>query len=88
MGKDIKLIAIALGGQPKDVEVYKKIFKAEFPLVADPEKEIENKVKEKVKFVPQLVLLDKNGKVLMNHIGAIDNFDVLLADIKKKYKAL
>jgi hypothetical protein len=87
LSKDVKLIAIALGVQPKDVEAYKKNFKVEFPLFADPKKDIEDRVKEKIKFVPQLVLLDKNGKVLMDHVGPIGDFDTLLAGIKKIYKA-
>ena len=45
LSKDIKMIGIALGVQPKDLEVYKKTFKVEFPLFADPKKEIEDKVK-------------------------------------------
>ena len=83
LGKDIKMIGIALGGQPKDMEVYKKTFKVEFPLFPDPKNEIQDKVKEKVKFVPQFVLVDKNGKVLMSHGGPIGNFDALLAEIRK-----
>jgi hypothetical protein len=83
LSKDIKMIGIALGVQPKDLEVYKKTFKVEFPLFADPKKEIEDMVKEKVKFVPLLLLLDKNGKVLMSHGGPIVNFDALLAEIRK-----
>jgi thiol-disulfide isomerase/thioredoxin len=87
LGKDVKLIGIALGVQPKDLEVYRKTFKVEFPLFADPNKEIEDRVKVKVKFVPLLVLLDNKGKSLMDHTGAITNFDGLLAEIRKIYKA-
>lgn len=83
LSKDIKMIGIGLGVQPKDLEVYKKTFKVEFPLFADPKKEVEDKVKGKVKFVPLLLLLDKNSKVLMSHGGAIGNFDALLAEIRK-----
>jgi hypothetical protein len=83
LGKDVKIIGIALGGQPKDLEVYKKTFKIEFPVFADPKTEIQEKLKEKVKFVPLLLLLDKNSKVLMSHGGPIGNFDALLAEIRK-----
>lgn len=83
LSKDIKLIGIGLGVQPKDMEVYKQTFKIEFPLFADPNKEIEDKIKGVVKFVPLLLLLDKNNKVLMSHGGAIGNFDALLAEIRK-----
>ena len=87
LGQEIKLIGVALGAQTKDLEVYRKSFKAEFPLFADPENEILDRVKGKIKFVPMLVFLDKNGKVLLDHPGAIDNFDDLLAEIRKKSKS-
>ncbi len=87
LSKDIKIIGIALESQPKDLEVYKKTFKVEFPLFPDPKREIKDKVKEKVPFVPLLALLDKNSKVLMSHVGAISNFDALLAEIRKVSKA-
>jgi peroxiredoxin len=87
LSKNIKLIGIALEGQPKDLEVYKKAYKVEFPLFPDPKKEIKDKVKEKIPFVPLLALLDKNSKVLMSHVGDIRNFDALLAEIRKISKA-
>jgi thiol-disulfide isomerase/thioredoxin len=87
LSKDLKLIGIALESQPKDLEVYRKNFKVELPLVPDPNKEIFDRVKGKIKFVPLLVLVDNKGKVLMEHTGAISNFDGLLAEIRKKYKS-
>jgi hypothetical protein len=86
LGKDIRIIGIALESQPKDLEVYKKTYKIEFPFFADPGKEIYEAVKGKIKFVPLLVLMEKNGKVLMSHLGALENFDTLLAEIRKKHK--
>jgi hypothetical protein len=85
LSKDIKVIGIALEGQPSDLEIYKKTHKIEFPFFADPDKKIYEAVKGKLKFVPMLVLMEKN-KVLMSHLGLIDNFDALLAEIKKKQK--
>jgi peroxiredoxin len=85
LGKDIKIIGIGLGTQPEDLPGYKKAFKLEFPLFSDPNKEIQKKLK--VQGVPLSVLLDKNGKVLMSHAGAIANFDDFVSDIKKSYRA-
>jgi len=85
LGKDIKIIGIGLGTQPEDMPAYKKAFKLEFPLFSDPNKEIQKKLK--VQGVPLTVLLDKNGKVLMSHTGAIGNFDAFVGDIKKNYRA-
>jgi peroxiredoxin len=84
LGKDIKMIGLGLGTQPEDLPAYKKAFKVEFPLFADPKKEIQKLLK--VQGVPLTVLLDKNGKVLMSHPGAIGNFDGFVSEIKKNYQ--
>lgn len=85
LARDVRLIGIGLENQPKELEVYKKTFKVEFPLFSDPKKEIQSKVK--VQLVPLIVLVDKNGKVLMNHVGLIDNFDNFLGEIRKNHQA-
>jgi hypothetical protein len=86
LSKDIKVIGIGLESQPNDLEVYKKTYKIEFPFFSDPDKVIYEAVKGKLKFVPMLVLMEKNGKVLMSHLGLIENFDTLLAEIRKIHK--
>jgi hypothetical protein len=85
LSKDIKMIGIGLGTQPEDLPGYIKAFKVEFPLFADPKKEIQKKVN--VQAVPHAVLLDKNGKVLMSHSGLIGNFDAFVGEIRKIHKA-
>lgn len=85
LAKDVKLIGIGLENQPNDIEVYKKTFKVEFPMFSDPKKEIQSKVK--VQLVPLIVLVDKNGKILMNHIGLIENVDAFLSQIRKNNQA-
>ena len=85
MSKDIKIIGLGMGTQPEDLAAYKKAFKVEFPLFADPKKEFQKSLK--VQAVPLTVLLDKKGKVLMSHTGAIANFDAFVGEIKKNYQA-
>jgi hypothetical protein len=85
LSKDIKMIGIGLGTQPEDLPSYIKAFKVEFPLFADPKKEIQKKVN--VQAVPHAVLLDKKGKVLMSHVGLIGNFDAFVGEIRKIHKA-
>jgi hypothetical protein len=84
LGTDIKMMGIGLGTQPEDMPGYKKAFNVEFPLFTDPKKEIQKKLN--VQAVPLTVLLDKNGKVLMSHTGAIGNFDAFVSDIRKKHQ--
>jgi len=85
LGSDIKIIGIGLGTQPEDLPAYKKAFKVEFPLFADPKKDLQKLLK--VQGVPLTVLLDKNGKVLLSHAGAIGNFDAFVGEIKKNHQA-
>ena len=81
LSKDIKIIGIGIGTQPEDLPAYKKAFKVEFPLFTDPKRELQKLLK--VQAVPLAVLLDKKGKVLMSHSGAIGNFDAFVSEIRK-----
>jgi hypothetical protein len=84
--KDIKLIGIGMGNQPDEIQTYRTAFKVEFPLFPDSQKEIQEKLK--VKAVPMTVLMDTKGKVLMSHVGPIDNFDAFVSEIKKNLQTL
>lgn len=84
LSKDVKMIGIGIGTQPEFLPTYIKTFKVEFPLFTDPNKEINDKLK--LQGVPHTVLVGKNGKILMSHIGKIENFDAFVGEIKKNYK--
>jgi hypothetical protein len=81
LGTDIKMLGIGIGTQPEDLPGYIKAFKVEFPLIPDSKKELQKLLK--VQAVPLTVLLDKKGKVLMSHSGAIGNFDAFVSEIRK-----
>ena len=85
LAKNIKMIGIALGSDPRDLAIYRQKFKVEFPLFADPQQEI--RAGTKIKFVPLIVLVDRNGKTLLSHAGPIGNVDRFLVDIRKHAKA-
>jgi peroxiredoxin len=85
LGKDFKMIGIGIGTQPEDLPAYVKAFKVEFPLLADPKKEVQKKVN--LQNVPHTILLDRKGKILMSHAGFIGNFDAFVIEIRKHYKA-
>ena len=85
LGNDIKMIGIGIEAQPENLVAYKKAFKVEFPLFSDPKKEIQTKLK--VEAVPFIALLDRKGKVLMSHLGVIEDFDAFVSEIKKNLKA-
>ena len=86
LSKNIKMIGIGLASKSKEIAVYKQKFKVEFPLFPDPQKKA--KTKSKVKHVPLTIVVDKNGKVLMSHLGVIKNLDAFLGKIRKHHKEL
>jgi len=86
LSKNIKMIGIGLASKSKEIAVYKQKFKVEFPLFPDPQKKA--KKKSKVKHVPLTIVVDKSGKVLMSHLGVIENLDAFLGKIRKHHKAL
>ncbi len=83
--KKTKMLGIALEGKSGDLAVYKQGFKVEFPLFSDDDNEI--KTLSKVKYVPLLIIVDKNGKILMSHAGQIKDLDPFLAELRKLSKA-
>lgn len=86
LSKNIKMIGIGLASKSKEIAVYKQKFKVEFPLFPDPQKKAQ--IKSRVKHVPLTIVVDKTGKVLMSHIGVIENLDAFLDKIRKYNKAL
>ena len=86
LSKNIKMIGIGLASKSKEIAVYKQKFKVEFPLFPDPQKKAQ--IKSRVKHVPLTIVVDKSGKVLMSHLGVIENLDAFLDKIRKYNKAL
>lgn len=84
LGKDIKMIAVALLDQPNQVGVFREKFKVAYPLFADPQQEITHTTR--INMVPLTVVVDKEGKVIMNHAGVIEDLDAFLGELRKHYK--
>ena len=55
-------------------------------MFSDYQQEIQNKAR--VKAVPLLIIVGKNGKILMSHLGLIKDLDPILADLRKLNKGL
>lgn len=84
LGKNVKMVGIEIGGDPKNLAAYQQKFKVEFPLFLDPKKEIQTS--SNIKNVPLLIVVDKKGKVLMSHAGRIEDIDTFLIEIRKQAK--
>jgi peroxiredoxin len=86
MSKDIRVLGIGITNKQKEVDTYRETFRVEFPLFADADKEIPKKTG--IEDIPLTVLIDKNGKVLISHLGVVKDVDKFLReirDIQKKH---
>jgi len=89
LAKDVKIIGVALIGTGEEVALFKERFGVKFPLFFDdPRKTIEGRVNLRV--VPLTLVIDKNGKVVMSHDGALKDkdFDAFLIELRKNHGAL
>jgi peroxiredoxin len=82
--KDIKVLGVGLTNKPKEIDVYRKTFRIKFPLIADPEKAITNTTG--IEDIPLTLVIDKNGKVLMSHLGAVKSPDTFVKELKEYLK--
>lgn len=82
--KDVRMIAIAVGNQPDQVSAYKKKFDTPFPLISDAKGSIMAGVG--IESIPQTLILDKNNRILANHVGIITDIDQFLLEVRRFYK--
>jgi len=82
--KDIKLIASGVGNNPKQLEAFKKVHRAKFPLISDEEGEVWTALGSPA--TPSMVVTTPAGKVLASHVGPIKDFDAFLKEIRELHK--
>jgi peroxiredoxin len=80
LSKDIKIIGIACLDDKKKADAFKANFRVPFPIFTDEKGEIWRKVG--MPGTPTTVLTTKSGKVLMNHVGVINDFDGFVKELK------
>jgi hypothetical protein len=78
------MLGVAGGNDNKQIEVYKKQFRVFFPVVPDKSGEVFKVLG--VPGTPYMILTTKEGKVLMNHIGVIEDLDQMLKEIRELHK--
>lgn len=76
LNTNVKMLGIAVGNDTRLVDVYVKTYKVKFPIVADPEEDI-NKLLGNMA-TPSIIVADSNGMVLYMHEGLIDDMDMIL----------
>ena len=84
LNKDVKMIGIASGNDPKQIGVYKKQFRVAFPISADKEFAIFHLLGSPK--TPFMIIATTQGKVLLTHGGIIDDLDGLLKEIRELHK--
>lgn len=84
LSKDVKVIAIAAGNKYPQIDSYRENVKAPFPIVEDPYLKFFKGIGSPG--VPFMMLASKEGKVLMTHIGMIEDLDQILGKIREFQK--
>lgn len=72
----VKMLAIAAGGNMNEIKYLYEQVQYNFPVVPDPQFEIHKLLGEPR--TPFTLLVDPQGKVLYTHMGVIENVDALL----------
>lgn len=80
----VKILAVGQGDIPEKLMMWKAFNKVPFPLIPD----VDSNFGKAINFSPYPVtlLLDKNGKILVAHIGAFESADEVLKELKKTAK--
>jgi peroxiredoxin len=77
----VKMLAVAAGGNEKEIAYLTQQVQYLFPIVADPHFEVHRLLGEPR--TPFTLLLDPNGKVLHTHMGVVENIDAFLKRINE-----
>ncbi len=81
LAKHIKMIGIVAIGDQKAVEAFKKAYRVQFPLIPDPKMEIFGKLQNPA--IPLLLLVNRQGDILLTHSGYLNDADDFFGKMKK-----
>lgn len=84
LGKDVKVIAIAIGNNKTEMDAFKKNFKVPFPMFPDEQLNIAGTFE--IMETPTIVVMSNKGKVLTSHGGVIKDFDGFLKELRSIHK--
>lgn len=80
----VKLLGVGIGNTPYEVDLFRGKFQVTFPLVADPDAEVQKSSEQRFR-TPTFIVLRKTGKselqVSTVHVGTIDDVDEFLRSI-------
>lgn len=78
------MLGVSVGDEQKQINVYKKQFRVSFPVLSDKGGEMFQAFK--LPGVPCMIVVDKEGKVLMSHSGPMKDLDETLKEIREIHK--
>lgn len=81
LARNLKMFGLGIRGDEKRLRAFRTQYHTKFPLLPDPENEVYEKLGEPK--IPFLMLVNKSGKVLFTHSGAIEDVDNVFSEIKK-----
>ena len=84
LNPDIKMIGIAVGNDPNQINAYRKHLRIGFPIFPDKKMKTWHLLGNPA--TPYLILVAKNQKVLMTHMGIIQDLDKMLKEIREFHK--
>lgn len=80
----VKLLGVGIGNTPYEVDVFRGKFEVPFPLVADPDSDVQRSSRELFR-TPTFIVLKRTGAaafgVSMVHVGKIENPEEFLRSI-------
>lgn len=81
LAQNIKMIGIVAIGDQKAVEAFKTAYRVKFPLIPDPQMEIFGKLQNPA--IPLLLLVNRQGDILLTHSGYLNDADDFFGKMKK-----
>ena len=75
------MFAVSAGNDEKQIGVYKKKFRVFFPVLPDRKLEVYKGLE--VPGTPYLLVVNKEGKVLLSHGGVLEDMDPMLKEIRE-----
>ena len=76
----VKMLGIAIGATPLEIEYLKEQFEIPFPVVSDPKFEAHKSLGEPR--TPLTIIIADDGTVRFAHLGVIEDIEKLFVDIK------
>ena len=80
LSKKIKMLGLAIGATPFEIEYLRNQFEISFPVLSDPKFEIHKMLGEPR--TPLTLIVSSDGRICFAHLGVIKDIETLFLDLK------